>query len=187
MGHGIEASRMANVAGGCYRTMRRSGADLSATLSAIDEVIGTEYGDLRYVTAQLATFDLDTGVLAIVNAGHPPPLWLRPGRAPQAVDCPVTVPAGLGSVPVVAHTTVDHGDSILFRTDGIVDARSPDGEFFGDDRLVALIERLVAADTTPAEVLRRCLHAVVEHQGGRPNDDATVMMLRWAGSARTAT
>ena len=39
MGHGIEASMMADMAVGCYRNARRSGADVAATLRAVDEVI----------------------------------------------------------------------------------------------------------------------------------------------------
>ena len=56
MGHGIEASRMANVAVGCYRNARRSGADLVAALLSIDDVIASQFGEARFVTAQLATF-----------------------------------------------------------------------------------------------------------------------------------
>ena len=78
MGHGLEASRMANVAVGSYRSTRAPGADLTTSLRALDEAIATQFGDSRFVTAQLATLDLDTGRLEIVNAGHPPPLRLRP-------------------------------------------------------------------------------------------------------------
>ncbi len=81
IGHGLEASEMANVAVGCYRNARRAGADVVATLIAIDDVITSQFGELRFVTAQLATFDLDTGEMNVVNAGHPPPLWLKADSA----------------------------------------------------------------------------------------------------------
>ena len=187
MGHGLEASRMANVAVGSYRSTRRAGADLVSSLRALDEAITSQFGDLRFVTAQMATLDLDTGRLEIVNAGHPPPLRLRPAQPPEVVDCHVTVAAGLGSEPAVTVVDLDRGDSVLFQSDGIVDARSPAGEFFGDDRLAGLVDRLIEHDTPPAEILRRCLHAVIEHQDGRPNDDATLVLLRWADDARLTT
>ena len=187
MGHGLEASRMANVAVGSYRSTRRAGADLIASLVALDEAIAAQFGDFRYVTAQMATLDLDTGRLEIVNAAHPPPLLLRPKQPPEVIECHVTLAAGLGSTPVVTVADLDRGDSVLFQSDGIVDARSPAGEFFGDERLADLVERLIEHDTPPAEVLRQCLHAVIEHQDGRPNDDATLVLLRRANDARVTT
>src|SRR4051794_25998974 len=75
MGRGMEASRLANLAIGAYRNARRAGTDVSAALRFIDENIASQFGDSRFVTVQLATFDLDSGELEIVNAGHPPPLW----------------------------------------------------------------------------------------------------------------
>jgi hypothetical protein len=186
MGHGIEASRMANVAVGSYRNARRAGADLVATLQAVDEGISSQFGESRFVTAQLAAFDLDTGEMAIVNAGHPRPLLLRTGKAPEVIACQPTLPAGLGCDPTPTVITLDREDAVLFRTDGTVEARSASGEFFGDDRLASLTGALHREGLPPAEVLRRCLQAVVDHQDGRPRDDATLLLLRWAGGDRTS-
>jgi serine phosphatase RsbU (regulator of sigma subunit) len=93
----------------------------------------------------------------------------------------------LGSKPTLLVTHIDRGDRVLFLTDGIVEARSPEGEFFGDDRLAELIEALSEEGLPPAEVLRRCLHAVVTHQRDRPADDALLVLLRWADETRSAT
>ena len=183
MGHGIEASRMANVAVGCYRNARRSGADLVAALLSIDDVIASQFGEARFVTAQLATFDLDTGEMEIVNAGHPPPLWLKGGRPPEEIDCRPTRPAGLGSDPAATVIKLNREDSVVFRTDGIAEARSPAGDFFGDQRLTGLIAELHRDALPPAEVLRRCVHAVVRHRDGRAGDDAALLLLRWTAAA----
>jgi hypothetical protein len=187
VGHGIEASRLANVAVGCYRNARRAGADPVATLIAVDDAIVTQFGDSRFVTAQVATLDLDSGRLEVANAGHPRPLHLRAGRAPEVLACVPARPAGLGSEPSTLVTHIDRGDRVLFQTDGIVEARSPDGDFFGDDRLASLIATLSDEGLPPAEVVRLCLHAIVSHQHGRPADDATLVLLRWSNEARTAT
>ncbi len=66
-------------------------------------------------------------------------------------------------------------------TDGIAEARSPSGEPFGDERLAALVSGLVDDRLPPSEVLRQSVMAVLEHQDGRPGDDATLLMLRWEG------
>jgi hypothetical protein len=184
MGHGLEASRMANVALGCARNARRAGADPVAILVAMDEVIAAEFGDSRFVTAQTASYDMDSGHLVVANAGHPPPLRLRAGHAVETLDCPPARPAGLASQPSSTTVHLEPGDGVLFRTDGVVDARSPDGEFFGDDRLAAFVAETTALGAPPSEVLRRCMQAVVEHQQGRSTDDATLVLLRRSADAR---
>jgi Stage II sporulation protein E (SpoIIE) len=185
MGHGIEASRIANVAIGGSRNARRAGLEPRDNLVAVDELISSQFGQFRFVTAQVGKFDLDSGSMVIANAGHPPPLHLRPGRPAEVVDIAPARPAGLGTEPTSTVIQLDPGDALVFRTDGIAESRSPEGEFFGEDRLAPLI---VAADADPpAEIVRRCLHAVVDHQRGRPSDDATLLLLRWSADARTIT
>src|SRR3546814_2205269 len=90
MGHGLEASRMANVAVASYRSSRRAGADPAGSLVAMDEVIRSEFGDSRFVTAQAATLDLDSGRMQIANAGHPQPLLLRRHAAPSRITGPAS-------------------------------------------------------------------------------------------------
>jgi serine phosphatase RsbU (regulator of sigma subunit) len=187
MGHGLEASRMANVAVGSYRNTRRSGADPVSSLIALDAVIATQFGGSRFVTAQIATFDLDSGVVTVVNAGHPPPLRVGNDGTVTDVECSPTVPAGLGVEPTPTIITLERGKAILFRSDGVVDARSPAGDFFGDERLAALVEDEVRRSSPIAEVLRRTLHAIVTHQAGQASDDATLLVLRWADEADTIT
>jgi serine phosphatase RsbU (regulator of sigma subunit) len=81
--------------------------------------------------------------------------------------------------------TLRRQDSVVFRTDGIVDARSPAGDFFGDTRLASLIDELQTEGMPPAEILRRCLHAIGRHQHGRKGDDATLLVLRWTADGES--
>lgn len=187
MGHGIEACRMANLAVGCFRNARRGGADPVHSLIAVDQLISSQFGQFRFVTAQVATFDMDRGVMVIANAGHPPPLHLVPGRSASSIDVAPALPAGLGTRPTTTTVQLGRGDGVLFFTDGIAEARSPDGEFFGEERLASMITDLSAEPNPPAEIVRRCLHAVVDHQNGRSGDDATLLLLRWSDDAEPAT
>ena len=187
MGHGIEASRMANVAVGCSRNARRGGLDPLESLVAVDELISSQFGQFRFVTAQIGSLDLDSGCMVVANAGHPPPLHLRAGRPAEPVDIAPALPAGLGTAPTSTVIQLDPGDGLVFRTDGIAESRSPGGEFFGEDRVALLMGTLGADLDPPAEIVRRCLHAVVDHQHGRASDDATLLLLRRSADARTVT
>lgn len=183
MGHGLEASRMANLAVGAYRHSRRHGLNLPETFTAIDEVVADQFGAERFVTGQLARLDLATGELTWVNAGHPHPLLWRGGRPLEDLRCETSLPMGLGSVPAgVATVSLDPGDAVLFFTDGVIEARSPDGELFGRSRLARLwLEASVDVDI-PSEMLRKLCHSVLDHQRGRLQDDATLLLVAWTGT-----
>ena len=182
MGHGLEASRMANLAVGAYRHSRRHGLDLQETFSAIDTVVGEQFGAEKFVTGQLARLELGSGALTWVNAGHPHPIVSRAGRPLEDLRCETSLPMGLGSVPAgVATISLEPGDAVLFVTDGVIEARSPDGELFGRKRLAQLWREASSAGDVPAETLRKLCHSVLDHQRGRLQDDATLLLLVWTG------
>jgi serine phosphatase RsbU (regulator of sigma subunit) len=127
----------------------------------------------------VATLDLDTGGMELVNFGHPLPLLLCVGQPVEEIECPPAQPAGLGCDPTVTKVQLRPGDSVLFRTDGIVDARSPSGDVFSDEALTDLLRELTDAGLPPSEVLRQVVHAVVRHRGDRDSDDATLLLMAW--------
>ena len=71
MGHGLEASQIANLAVSEYRRGRQLELTLGELLHSMDDVVASQFGSSRFVTGQLAEFDLQSGRLTVVNAGHP--------------------------------------------------------------------------------------------------------------------
>jgi hypothetical protein len=181
MGHGLEASLIANVAAGAYRNARRSGADLSGMFTAMDEVVSSQFGVDKFVTGQLGVLNARTGLLRWINAGHPIPILLR-AHSVVGIELSPCLPIGMGDVPTTdAELALEPADTVLFFTDGVIEARSPDGQQFGRERLADLLVRAAAAGETLAETARKLCHAVLEHQQGRLQDDATFLLLRWLG------
>jgi serine phosphatase RsbU (regulator of sigma subunit) len=76
---------------------------------------------------------------------------------------------------------LEPADQVIFFTDGVVEARSANGEFFGVDRLVDMVIRTSAAATPAPETMRRLLHAILDHQDGELQDDATIVVVEWRG------
>ena len=68
---------------------------------------------------------------------------------------------------------------MLLYSDGIVEARSAAGEFFGEERLADFVLRAGAAGDTAPETLRRLMRQVLEHQGEQLQDDASIVVLEW--------
>ncbi|HEX3620743.1 MAG TPA: PP2C family protein-serine/threonine phosphatase [Acidimicrobiales bacterium] len=181
MGHGLEAGLLASVAMATCRNSRRNGEDLAAGVSAIDDAVATQFGPDRFVTAVLAELDLATGRLQWSVAGHPPPLLLRKGRIVKTLHGEVGMPLGIGGTVVISEEMLEPADQVLFFTDGVVEARSAEGEFFGVERLVDMISRTSASATPAPETMRRLLHAILDHQDGQLQDDATILVVEWRG------
>ena len=118
-----------------------------------------------------------------VNAGHPAALIVRGGRVVKALDRQINPPLGLQpDAPEVGEERLERGDRLVLYTDGVIEARAADGEFFGIDRLVDLISREAAAGRPAAETMRRLNLAILAHQEGVLQDDATTLMVEWSSA-----
>jgi serine phosphatase RsbU (regulator of sigma subunit) len=188
VGHDLAAGVTTTLAVAATRNARRAGEGLVAAAAQADQVVADQAGT-RFVTALLADLELGTGRLRYLNAGHPPPVLLRHGKMVKTLQSPVRVPLGLGhlskAVPQVGWEQLEPGDRLLLHTDGVTEARDTHGTQFGLDRLVNLAERHHRGGLPAPETLRRISHAVLTHQRGHLQDDATLLLLEWAANTPT--
>jgi serine phosphatase RsbU (regulator of sigma subunit) len=180
VGHGLSAAVLASVAISAYRHARRNGLDLPEIAMEIDAAIATQIAASQFATAVVARLDIDTGRLRWINAGHPNPLIVRGQSLVKPPRCPPNRPLGLQeSKPSYCETRLEPGDRLVLYTDGITEARSPDGEFFGEQRLVDFISAAAAAGHPAPETVRRLMRHVITHQAGQLQDDASIVVLEW--------
>lgn len=188
VGHDVTAGLTTTLAMAATRNARRAGEGLVTAAALADQVIADQV-TTRFATALLADLELGTGVLQYLNAGHPPPVLLRHGKMVKTLQSPVRVPLGLGhlaqAVPQVGCEQLEPGDRLLLHTDGVTEARDAHGTEFGLDRLIDLVERHHHDGLPAPETLRRISHAVLTHQRGRLQDDATLLLLEWAANSPT--
>ncbi|ADG76086.1 protein serine/threonine phosphatase [Cellulomonas flavigena DSM 20109] len=184
MGHGLASAQLAGLTVAAYRNARRDGRTLLETAREIDDTVLSVHGGRTFVTGVLAELDTDTGVLRWVCAGHPRPLLLRDGRVVRHLDDTVGVPFGVADDEGtgergVGAVRLEPGDRVVLYSDGITEARSPNGTFFGLDRLVALLTRTEGDRLPPSETVRRVVRDLLVHQQGRLQDDATLLVVEW--------
>jgi serine phosphatase RsbU (regulator of sigma subunit) len=180
VGHGLPSAVLAGVAIGAYRHARRNMLDLPDISAEISAAIATQIGGSQFATAVLARLDTDTGRLRWINAGHPDPLIVRGSSLVRLPRCPPCRPLGLQeSSPVCCETRLQPGDRLLLYTDGITEARSPQGEFFGEQRLADFISAAAAAGDPAPETVRRLMGHVLHHQADQLQDDASIVILEW--------
>ncbi|MFJ3640516.1 SpoIIE family protein phosphatase [Streptomyces sp. NPDC090108] len=108
----------------------------------------------------------------IANAGHLPPVRVRPGHPPELLDLPTGVPLGVGGVEF-STVTVDFepGDELVFYTDGLVETRchSLDERL---DVLLSLLDDPGRPLEETCDLLLRTLHHPDNH------DDVALLIAR---------
>ncbi|MER6182015.1 PP2C family protein-serine/threonine phosphatase [Streptomyces sp. NPDC001652] len=189
MGHDTAAGLTAALAMGTCRNTRRQGGSLLDIGEAIEQALLKQYDRTRYVTGILADLDTDTGVLTWVNRGHLPPLLIRSGRSSSQLTCKPAHPMGtaLGLEATMCREQLEPGDRVVFYTDGITEARGRGDIELGVERFTDLLLRHHADGLPVPETLRRLIQTLLEHHDGQLQDDATILICRWLGSAPALT
>jgi sigma-B regulation protein RsbU (phosphoserine phosphatase) len=131
-----------------------------------------------FVTAVYAVLDQESGEFTYTNAGHNPPLWIR---SSDQIEKLTRTGIALGvtySNPMTQRTIkLNSYESILLYTDGLTEAFSPEGDLFGEARLLDAIR---IDGLSSAEAL---LDSIETHLnkfiGLQPlSDDLTLMVVR---------
>jgi GAF domain-containing protein len=138
-----------------------------------------------FVALCYATLDLETRQLVLSNAGQITPLHRHADGRIDYLDVPgPTLPIGIQpDIPyAVREVQLEPGDTVVFLTDGIVEARNSSGELYGFERF----ERALQAygDAAPPDLIARVLDDVRGFMDGMPqHDDMTLVVLRLASQA----
>lgn len=183
MGHTLDAAILATVLVGALRNARRRAASLAEQARLADEGLLRYADDGAFVTGQLVRVDLLSGFARIVNAGHPPPIRIRDGRAePIAlqVDPPFAAPRTADFR--VQELALEAGDRLVFLTDGMLERNASNMD-------VPAILR-ASREMHPREAVQDLTRSVLRGSGERLSDDATVLCFDWHGGpprARSAT
>jgi sigma-B regulation protein RsbU (phosphoserine phosphatase) len=164
------------------RTLMRAAAleekSPAAALACVNDLLVPDAHHGMFVTAIYATLSLDTGELIYANAGHNLPLLVR-ARTRQLEQfkkggMALGVLEGVQSEEHVVR--LEPGDHLVFYTDGITEAFSPEGELYGEGRLRTAIQS--AGDSAAQAMLDAIERSVTAFAGDVPlSDDRTLMVL----------
>lgn len=174
MGHGIEAAQLATLLVGSLRNSRRAHEGLAEQAGKANTTLADYSDSDQYASGQLLRIDLATGVVHIVNAGHPPPLRLRDGEV-EPVELDADLPFGMldQSNYQTHRLSLEPGDRLVLLTDGL---------FENDPAGVAVADLIVVtASLHPREVVQALTRATVGTTDDTPHDDATAVCLDWYG------
>jgi phosphoserine phosphatase RsbU/P len=130
----------------------------------------------RFITFFYAQLDGISRCLRYASAGHNPPVLQRRDGSQERLT------EGGGVLGVFPEQTfglgmaqLAPGDRVIFFTDGVTEANSPEGEEFGEARLLGLVEEHRALSA--GELQKNILSAAADFSGGHWHDDATLVIL----------
>lgn len=132
-----------------------------------------------FATLFVAVVDLKESTLTYCSAGHPPALLLHPGRHELEL---LNVQSGVVGafremVYKDGHIQLEEGDTLLLYTDGVTEARNPEGEFFGEGGLRACVVDAMGlpVEEIPDHVLSELLDFTENDMG----DDVAMLAVRF--------
>lgn len=179
-GKAAPAALYAALVNGIMRSLAQQELSPAQMLRELNEALQERKLDSQYVTMLYAVWNDQNQTLQIANAGSVQPLFVRSGEVEtiQAEGFP------LGLFPDTRYEeftlSTQPGDSIVFFSDGIVDAENAEGEMFGNDRLAAVLRKNRKASAKG--MVDAILKAVNDFQDGIEHfDDETIVVLRVLG------
>ena len=115
--------------------------------------------------------------IAVVVAGHPPPLVARSDGAIESIQ-PTAPLVGVMDEIEVAETRLRlaAGETLVLYTDGLIEARRRGEAPLGEDRLRAVVAE--ARGGTPREIVSAALDRAAEHSPDFPQDDVAILAIR---------
>jgi sigma-B regulation protein RsbU (phosphoserine phosphatase) len=176
-GHGLSSGlRMAMLKAALF-VASEDIRDPEEIFARLDRLVRSEQSHGRaFVTATLALLSLEDRTLEITNAGHPPTYLLR-GGAVEEIVLPSSPLGGLGRRYARKTLPVAPGDTLVWLSDGLIEATNAAGEPFGYDGVLAAL----AGDAPSAAVVKdRLMASIARHTGGAaPGDDRTMVVLHY--------
>ncbi len=196
-GHGTPAAVVMAIMHSLAHSLPGPVASPSEMLAYLNDKLCAHYtiDNGAFVTAFYGVYDPATRVLTYASAGHNPPRLRRlqgayctagsrvgqctTGGALFSLDRAQRLPLGVMAGEEYEDRTEEMlpGDEVIFYTDGITEARAPDGVMFGVERL----DEILLSDRNDAEdTLDRVLRSVETFtKSAPPGDDRTVVVAQF--------
>ena len=182
-GKGLEAATYTAMIKYMLRAYLEEGLFPGDCLSRLNNAVYKQVSADKFITMGLAIIDTKRDIITYASAGHPPPFICRDGEA-HTMRTPHAVPLGVlaSNTFLSSQIPLAGACAIFMYTDGLIEARPPDGEPFGEQRVAAAVagncchEAQLVADELVA--------AAQEYSGGNLRDDIALLVVRLLNSGK---
>ncbi len=142
----------------------------------VNQVISSNIAANKFITFFYCVLDSSTGTMRFANAGHNPPIILRKNAGySRLLDGGAVL--GVFKDWQFEQSEIEFlpGDRVVLFTDGVTEVLNSEGEEFGEDRLVELLERNRGLQAKELHAI--VMEAIADFGGHEFQDDATLLVM----------
>jgi hypothetical protein len=182
-GKGVPAALYMTLTKGLLCAASQESGDPRWILAAVNRHLKSVTKRKMFVTMAFAVLDPESKRMDYVRAGHNPVVWRRFGSGETrllsgaGIGLGIAAPALFGKTLAIETLHLGPGDALVFYSDGLTEAMNERLEQFGEERLMAAVER---ADGMQASAARDSILGEVRRflAGVHAQDDLTIAVLR---------
>jgi sigma-B regulation protein RsbU (phosphoserine phosphatase) len=194
MGKGIPAALMMS----CFRGAIRAYADSARSFQAAAEAFAAVKGrkalvkkaiekvnrmackecrDGEFITLFYASIDMKKRIMTYCSCGHEPTVLIREGQITSLEKGGLVLGVDSNAEYEIGVVELEEGDSLLFYTDGLIDAANFDGDLWGRDRMLETATK--HADASAATMVSNILRYRRRFVGlARQIDDTSIVVVK---------
>ena len=174
-GKGHPAAMLAALVLGSVRAYANQRISPKDMISHVNRDLCERIPEGKFVTAFYGELEPVTRKLVYVNAGHNPPIVVRPDGTTETLEVGGCVLGALRN-QCYEQGQVSLDGALLMFTDGITEATDRLDEEFGCERLTGLL--VSTSGDGPEKAVQVIMDAVEGHCAGEFQDDATMVLLK---------
>lgn len=179
-GHGVGAALLVNRMHAEFEKLSKMGREPGLLLKELNDFItGAFEGTQMFLSAFCGSLDFERQIFQYSNYGHPPQyIYQSRENAVRAMDSQTTL---LG-IPFHDEMIYQHeapfnaGDKILMFTDGLIEAKGPDGKLYGTERLAAFLQK--HSQLPPQELSQKLMADLDNFKKGDFGDDVFLLTIQ---------
>lgn len=175
-GKGLPAALLMSNLQAAFRGFASSAVSSENLCSRLNSLLCRNIATDRFITFFYAQLDGASRQLLYTNAGHNAPILAHRDGTHHRLEEGGGI---LGVFPeqsfVAGACSLSSGDRLLLFTDGVNEARNPEGEEYGEARLVQLLRE--NGEANAQELQKKVFQAVGEFCHGQWHDDATLIVI----------
>jgi sigma-B regulation protein RsbU (phosphoserine phosphatase) len=181
-GKGTGAAILMSSLHAAVRAQSQTGSPICNVMSEINQYLYENTPPNKFVTLFYGELDPQSATLRYSNAGHNPPILVR--RSGQLLRLDIGgLPIGI--MPTAAYSessiTFQPGDVLVIYSDGISESINTDGEEFGEQRLIEVVQQNL--NRSASGIRDRIDEALSRFVGNAPPvDDMTLMIIKRSDS-----
>lgn len=179
---GVPAALLMATACTMLRTAAQGSISPGEVLARVNDLLATTIPTGMFVTCFYAILDPANGGLCYANAGHDLPFWRHSSGVSELKATGMPLGMMPGSRYDIQEATVEPGDSLLFYSDGLVEAHNAERAMFGFPRLTTLMATHAGGTELVDFLLCELANFTGEHV--EQEDDVTLMAIHRASNAR---